>query len=55
MVFPRVAAIACLAMIGFGMTACGSSKGTGTTNTSPTTVAPSGSATTTPSSGGAGF
>ena len=63
-VLPRVAAIACLAMIGVGATACGSSKGSGTTNnspstvspaTSPATVAPVTSATTAPASGGAGF
>ena len=60
----RIAPIACVALLGVGAAACGSSSNTGTHDSPTATTAPSGAtpapatpapATTAPQSGGAGF
>ena len=60
----RIALIACVAMLGVGAAACGSSSNTGTHDSPTATTAPSGAtkvpastapASTAPQSGGAGF
>jgi hypothetical protein len=66
-VMQRVAALTCVAVLGFGAAACGSSSTTNHSNQPPATTSPSGAttapatpaattpATTSPQSGGAGF
>jgi len=53
-VVSRIAVVACVAILGVGVTACGSSDGGSVTPGAPATNAPS-AATTPPKSGGAGF